>query len=91
LICHNVSCILIEDHGTYLETSYLHAEIQVALFELFGFYVEVWLDRSKDRLIKATAFTSYKELDLFIKVIDLTEYIVLISLKLPSLLSSPNH
>lgn len=63
---------LLEDYGTHLEAYYLKEHHRVALFEMDGFYVSVWLDQVKDRITRATAFTSYKGLDPFLSSIDIT-------------------
>ena len=62
---------LLEDHGVHLEAFYMEGTSKVALFALHGFYVAVWLDQKKDKLSKASAFSSYSRLDPFLNEIDL--------------------
>jgi 16S rRNA U1498 N3-methylase RsmE len=64
---------LIEDHGVYLEVARLEAGQKVCLFSMFDnrFYVEVFYDQKKDRLLKASAFSSYKKLDLYLSEINI--------------------
>ncbi len=63
---------LLEDYGSFLEAFYIEGPHKVALFELNGFYVEVWLNQKTDKLLKAVAFDDYNKLDLFLKEVDIT-------------------
>ena len=63
---------LLEDYGSFLEAFYVDGPYKVALFELNGFYVEVWLNQKTDKLLKAVAFDDYNKLDLFLKQVDIT-------------------
>ena len=63
---------LLEDYGVYLDLYKREGPYKIALFNLAGIYVEVYLDENRDQLVKATAFDSYKGLDPYIKSIDLT-------------------
>jgi hypothetical protein len=62
---------LLEEDGVHLEACYITGKYKVALFELYGYYVAVWLDQPQDRLTKAKAFTDYEELNPFLKSIDI--------------------
>jgi hypothetical protein len=63
---------MLEGYGTYLEISRIEDKCQVALFYLFNFYVEVWLDLQSDQLLNATAFRSITRLDPYLNKIDLS-------------------
>ena len=69
---------LLEEHGTYLEVNRLSKAHTIALFQLFGYYVEVWLNQKSNGLEKATAFTSYKKLDKYLKKVDITDIYTLL-------------
>jgi hypothetical protein len=64
---------ILEDFATYLGVYRMQGNYKVALFELNGFYVEVWLNQVTDQLYKAEAFRAYERLDPF-----------LISIKIPA-------
>lgn len=62
---------VLEDHAVYLDVYRMDGPFKVALFDLCGYYVEVWLNQKTDQLMKAVAFSSYKRLDLFLQGIDI--------------------
>jgi hypothetical protein len=62
----------IENKGVFLEVSRPEGIYRVALFELYGFYVEVWLNQKTDRINKTNSFKTTKRLDLYLSGIDLT-------------------
>jgi hypothetical protein len=49
---------LLEYEGAYLQTFRIEGNYKVALFSLYDYYVEVWLNQSTDELMKASAFLS---------------------------------
>jgi hypothetical protein len=63
---------LLDMEGIFLEVNRFEEHYQIALFQLFDFYVEVWIDTIDNKLYKACAFKSYKRLDRFLKEIDIT-------------------
>jgi hypothetical protein len=69
---------LLEDEGIYLSVSRVQTIYKIALFSLYGYYVEVWLNRKTDKLVKAFAFSSYSRLDPFLEGINLTSLYSLI-------------
>lgn len=62
---------LLEEDGVHLEAYYLSGPYKVALFDLYGYYVAVWLHQAQDKLTKATAFTEYEALTPFLPSIDI--------------------
>jgi hypothetical protein len=60
---------LLEDFGVYLEVSRLQGHYQVALYALFGYYVEVWFDQARDQLVNASAFCDDTKLDSYLSAI----------------------
>jgi hypothetical protein len=66
---------LIEDHGIYLEVYRIDGPHKICLFSLFDntYYVEVWYNQKKDSLVKASAFTNYKQLDQYLAEIDMRQ------------------
>jgi hypothetical protein len=62
---------LLEESGVHLEAYYITGPYKVALFELYGYNVAVWLHQPQDRLTKARAFTDYEALDPFLQSIDI--------------------
>lgn len=70
-LSNNEKYELVDSHGECLNVSRMSGIYQVALFSLFGFYVEVWFNRPEDKLLKASAFKSYKKLDPYLKEISL--------------------
>lgn len=71
-LSNNDKYALLEEYGTYLDVYRLKAPYKIALFELNGYYVEVWLNQISDELKKAEAFDEYERLDLFLSSIDVS-------------------
>ena len=63
---------ILEENGIYLDLHRLQGAYKIALFELNGYYVEVWLNRVADLLYKAEAFNEYERLDPYLLAIDLS-------------------
>jgi hypothetical protein len=63
---------ILEDFATYLGVYRLLGNYKIALFELSGYYVEVWLNQVTDKLWKAEAFSEYEKLDPYLMSIDLS-------------------
>jgi hypothetical protein len=63
---------ILEDNGTYLQVYRIEGPFKIALFALPWCYCEVWLNQSTNQLLKATAFKSYKKLDSYLGMIDIT-------------------
>ena len=68
---HPKQYAVLEDFATYLGVYRMHGNYKIALFELHGFCVEVWLNQVTDKLLKAEAFNVYERLDPFLSGIDL--------------------
>lgn len=62
----------LEDFGTYLGVYRLQGNYKIALFDLNGFYVEVWLNQITDQLLKADGFEEYEGLDPFLRSVDIS-------------------
>jgi hypothetical protein len=63
---------ILEDFGTYLELSRQSEGCKVALFDLYGFYVEVYLDQQEDRIIKLHGFGNTNRLEKYLRQIDIS-------------------
>lgn len=63
---------IVEDFGSYLEVDRLSNGCKLALFALYGFYVEVWLNEHTDTIIKLNGFTSLTRLDLYLNQVDIS-------------------
>lgn len=50
----------------------MQGNYKIALFELSGYYVEVWLNQVTDKLLKTVAFDHYEKLDPFLNAVDIT-------------------
>jgi hypothetical protein len=66
---------LLEKDGIYLEVFRIVEPQKIALFSLYGFYVEVWLNEEIERISKVIAFSEYKKLDPFLWCIDIESVI----------------
>lgn len=64
---------LTENFGAYMELNRRVEGCKVALFALYGFYVEVFLHEEQDRIIKVNSFSSYGKLDQYIQGIDISD------------------
>lgn len=62
---------LLEDYGVYLDVYRMQGKMKIALFNLDGMYIEVYLNQLSDQLIGAIAFDSYEMLDPYITSIDM--------------------
>lgn len=61
----------LEHYGIYLQVSRIDGACKVALFSMFDFYVEVWLDIKTDKLVRPSGFINYKKLDPYLQQIDI--------------------
>jgi len=62
---------LLENFGCFLEVCRFEGEYKIALFELYGFYAEVWLNAAQD-IVKIDGFGSYSRLDGYLPHIDIS-------------------
>jgi hypothetical protein len=70
---------LLENYGAYLDIYRINGCVKIALFQLFDFYVEVYLDQVKDKIVKANPFAgNAAKLDLYLKDIDIHQAFELI-------------
>lgn len=65
---------ILETFGTYLHTSFIKGQYQIALFwlpcDLSGFYVAVEVELESDKIKGCTGFIEYEKLDPFLIDID---------------------
>jgi hypothetical protein len=61
---------IIED-GVYLGVNRYVKGYRVALFSLFGYYVDVYINKKTDTIDKMVPFFSYKKLDAYLPEVDI--------------------
>jgi hypothetical protein len=69
---HTERIQILEDFGTYLEVNRHSDGCKVALFSLYGFYVEVYLREVTDTIVKLKGFHSLTRLDLYLNQVDIS-------------------
>ena len=62
---------ILETKAVYLSLYRLTGTFKIALFQMNGYYIEVWLNTSNNDLFKAVAFDDYGLLDSYIEKVDI--------------------
>lgn len=63
---------IVED-GIYLGVNRFVKGYRIALFSLYGYYVEVYINTKTGTIGKVRPFFSYKKLDAFLPEVDISE------------------
>ncbi|OLY91203.1 hypothetical protein SAMN05444008_11277 [Cnuella takakiae] len=63
-ICEQIATT--EKHGVCLDVARYEGSHKIGLFDLWGYYVEVWVDSRSEKVVKLYAFQNMARLDRFL-------------------------